>query len=205
MIMDARGTEPCPGYSQAGVKEAPETEGLSNQYVGRFDPREEIMERFRVVAAAALLFLAAATPAFAQSDGLVGSWTLVSSVVEQGGNRIEPFGPNPKGRLIFDANGRYAAMIARPGLPKLAADNRTTATPEEAKAIVAGSIAHFGSYAVNEADKTITFRIETSTHPNWDATEQKRTFAISGDELKYVGVSAVLGGASATLTWKRAR
>ena len=161
------------------------------------------MERFRVFAASALLL--AATPAFAQSGNLVGAWTLVSSVVEQGGNRIEPFGPNPKGRLIFEANGRYAAMIARPGLPKLATDNRTTATPEEAKAIVAGSIAHFGSYAVNEADKTITFRIETSTHPNWDATEQKRTYTISGDELKYVGISAVLGGASATLTWKRAR
>ena len=45
----------------------------------------------------------------------------------------------------------------------------------------------------------------TSTHPNWDATEQKRSYTISGDELKYVGVSAVVGGASATLTWKRAK
>ena len=161
------------------------------------------MERFRAIAVAALLL--AATPAFAQPANLIGSWTLVSSVVELGGNRIEPFGPNPKGALIFDANGRYAAMIMRPGLPKLASDNRTTATPEEAKAIIASSIAHFGSYVVNEADKTITFHIETSTHPNWDATEQKRTFTISGDELKYIGVSAVVGGAAATLTWKRAR
>ena len=163
------------------------------------------MERFRVFAASALLFLAATPAAFAQSKDLIGSWTLVSSVVEQGGNRIEPFGPNPKGALIFDANGRYAAMIVRPGLPKLASDNRSAATPEEAKAIVAGSIAHFGSYVVNDADKTITLRIETSTHPNWDGTEQKRTFAISVDELKYTGSSAVVGGASATLTWKRAK
>ena len=163
------------------------------------------MERFRAIAAAALLFVAAATPAFARPGNLVGYWTLVSSVVEQGGNRIEPFGPNPRGALIFDANGRYAAMIARPGLPKLASDNRTAATPDEAKAIVAGSIGHFGSYAVNEADKTITFRIETSTHPNWDATEQKRSFTISGDELKYTVGTAAVGGGSATLTWKRAK
>jgi hypothetical protein len=161
------------------------------------------MRPFRIVVAVASLGLATTPGALAQSSPLTGSWTLVSSVVEQGGNRIEPFGPNPKGALIFDANGRYAAMIMRPGLPKLASDNRTTATPEEAKAIVAGSIAHFGSYTADE--KTITFRIETSTHPNWDATEQKRSFTISGDELKYVGVSAVLGGASATLTWKRAK
>ena len=157
--------------------------------------------RIRLLAAA-LLFLAAATPTFAQSN-LVGSWTLVSSVVEQGGSRIEPFGPNPKGALIFDANGRYAAMIARPGLPKLASDNRTAATAEEARAIVAGSIAHFGSYATDE--KTITFRIETSTHANWDGAEQKRSYTISGDELKYTVATAAIGGGSATLVWRRAK
>jgi hypothetical protein len=162
------------------------------------------MHRFRTVAAIALLSLAA-SPAFAQSKDLIGSWTLVSSVIEQGGSKIEPFGPNPKGALIFDANGRYLAMIARPGLPKVASENRTAATPEETKAIVAGSIAHFGSYVINEAEKTITFRIETSTHPNWDSTEQKRQFTLAGDELKYIGVSAVVGGGSATLTWKRAK
>src|SRR6185436_5346221 len=141
------------------------------------------MRPFRIVIAVASLGLATITGALAQSGGLVGSWTLVSSVVEQGGNRIEPFGPNPKGALIFDANGRYVAMIARPGLPKLASDNRTAATPEEAKAIVAGSIAHFGAYTVSDA--TITFRIETSTHANWDGTAQKRSFTLQGDELKY--------------------
>ena len=155
--------------------------------------------------AAALAFLPAAPCAHGQSaKDLIGSWTLVSSVVEQGGNRIEPFGPNPKGALIFDANGHYAAMIVRPGLPKLASDNRTAATPEEAKAIVAGSIAHFGSYAINDADKTITFRIETSTHANWDETTQKRSFTLNGDELKYTVSTAAVGGGSATLTWKRA-
>jgi len=153
--------------------------------------------------AAALLFLASAHGARAQS--VVGSWTLVSSVIEQGGNRVEPFGPHPRGALIFDADGRYAAMILRPGLPKLASDNRAAATPEEAKAIVAGSIGHFGSYLVSDTNKTITFRIETSTHPNWDGTEQKRVFTVAGDELKYTGSSAVVGGSSVTLTWRRAK
>jgi hypothetical protein len=130
------------------------------------------MRQFRTLAALATL-LGAVPSAHAQPANLVGAWTLVSSVVELSGQKIEPFGPNPRGALIFEASGRYAAMIARPGLPKLASDNRTAATPEEAKAIVAGSIAHFGSYVISEADKTISFRIETSTHPNWDGAEQK--------------------------------
>ena len=162
------------------------------------------MRLFQIVVAVASLALASPA-ALAQSNSLVGAWTLVSSVIERGGQRIEPFGPNPKGALILDANGRYGAMIIRPGLPKLASDNRGAATPEEAKAIVAGSIGHFGSYAVSDADKTITFHIETSTHPNWDATEQKRAYTLSGDTLTYSGGSAVVGGSTVTLTWKRAK
>jgi Lipocalin-like domain len=157
----------------------------------------------RILAASGLLLVTPA--AVAQPKDLVGSWTLVSSVVEQGGNRVEPFGPNPKGALIFDTSGRYAAMIARPALPKLASDNRTAATADEAKAIVAGSIAHFGSYAISEVDKTITFRIETSTHPNWDGAEQKRNYTLSGDELKYTVSTAAVGGGSATLVWRRVK
>jgi hypothetical protein len=163
------------------------------------------MRQFRTSAAlAALLSTTAAATAEAAKE-LVGAWTLVSSVVEQGGQKIEPFGPNPRGALIFEANGRYAAMIVRPGLPKLASDNRTAASAEEAKAIVAGSIGHFGSYVVSAADKTITFRIETGTHPNWDGAEQKRNDTLSGDELKYTVGTAAVGGGSATLVWRRAR
>ena len=79
--------------------------------------------KFRILASLGLLFLA--TPAFAQaSKDLVGSWTLVSSTVQQGANTLQPFGADPKGALIFGADGRYVAMIARAGLPKFAGDNR---------------------------------------------------------------------------------
>jgi hypothetical protein len=135
---------------------------------------------------------------------LAGTWTLVSVVAEQGGNKTEPFGPHPKGILMVDANDRYVIAIARAGLPKVASNNRTTGTPEENKAIVGGSITHFGTLAVNAADKTITFKIETATFPNWDGTEQKRAFTVTGDELTYT-VPAASGGGTATTVWKRAK
>ena len=40
--------------------------------------------------------------------------------------------------------------------------------------------------------------------PNWDHAEQKRSFAIAGDELKYTVPSASAGGA-ATVIWKRVK
>ncbi len=142
---------------------------------------------------------------FAQTaKDLAGTWTLVSLVNEQGGNKTDPFGPNPKGILTVDANGRYVIVIVRAGLPKVASNNRTTATPEENKAIVGGSLANFGTVSVNAADKTITFKIETATFPNWDRTEQKRAFTITGDELKYT-FAVPSGGGTATAVWKRAK
>ena len=135
---------------------------------------------------------------------LAGTWTLVSIVNEQGGNRTDPFGPNPKGILAVDANGRYVIAIARAGLPKVASNNRTTATPEENKAVVGGSIAHFGTLSVNAADKTITLKIETATFPNWDGTEQKRAFTLTGDKLQWM-VPAASGGGTSTTVWERAK
>ena len=135
---------------------------------------------------------------------LVGTWTLVSNTNEQDGNKTDTFGPHPKGLLTVDANGRYVLAIVRAGLPKVASNNRTTATPEENKAIVQGSIVHFGTLSVNAADKTITFKIETATFPNWDGTEQQRAFTVTGDELKYT-VPAASGGGITTAVWKRAK
>ena len=155
-----------------------------------------------------LLFLGVVLSAgevFAQTTkDLAGTWTLVSAVTEQGGNKTDPFGPNPKGILMVDANGRYVLTIARAGLPKIASNNRTTATPEENKAIVGGSIAHFGTLSVNAADQTMTFKIETGTFTNRDGTEEKRAFTVTGDELKLT-VPAASGAGTSTAVWKRAK
>jgi hypothetical protein len=77
-------------------------------------------------------------------------------------------------------------------------------TPEENKAVVQASIAHFGRYTVDEANKTISFHIETSTFPNWNGTEQKRPFTLTGDELVW-RTPASTGGGTAEVVLKRAK
>src|SRR5574337_200972 len=89
---------------------------------------------------------------------LVGAWTYVAvDTVRPDGTRSAMYGSSPQGMAIFDANGHYALLTARPDLPRFASGNRMDGTSEEYKAISQGSISHFGRYAVNEADKTITF------------------------------------------------
>jgi hypothetical protein len=77
-------------------------------------------------------------------------------------------------------------------------------TPEENKAVVQGSIAHFGGYSINEADKTITFQIDTSTFPNWNGVVQKRPFTLTADELKWT-TPAASGGGSGEVVLKRVK
>jgi hypothetical protein len=159
----------------------------------------------------ALLFVGVALPsgdAVGQEktlkEQLVGTWTYVSvDTIRPDGSRVPMYGPNPTGLAVFDSNGRYILMTARSGQPKFASNNRTEGTPEEYKAVVQGSIAHFGRYAVNEADKTITFHIETSTFPNWNGAEQKRPFILTGDILKWT--TAASSGGSAEVVLKRAK
>ena len=136
------------------------------------------------VAASAILACLAPQKADAQTaQDLVGTWTLVSSTFQQSGAPTESFGPNPLGTLIFGSDGRYVLVFLRRDLPKVASNNRLSETAEESRAIAQGSVAHFGTYSVNGADKTLVFRIENSTFPNWNGTEQARPFTLAGDEL----------------------
>jgi len=145
-----------------------------------------------------------APPAEAQSaKDVVGTWVIAAAdTVRPDGSRSANYGPDPKGVVMFDASGRYAFILSRSGLPKFASSNRTLGTHDENKAVVQGSVAHFGRYTVNDSDKTITFHIEASTFPNWDGAEQKRPFTLSGDVLTY-RVSAATGGGMAEVMLKR--
>ena len=159
-------------------------------------------------AASILCFALAVSAGDAAAQGeksLVGTWTLVSEMnTDASGKKESTFGANAKGQVIFASNGRYALVISRADLPKFAANSRAKGTAEENKAVVGGSIAHFGKYSVDEKDKSFTAHVESSTYPNWNGTNQKRAFSISGDELKWSVAAASVGG-SAELVWKRVK
>jgi hypothetical protein len=144
--------------------------------------------------------------ALAQSaSNVVGTWELVSSVTEKNGVRTDQFGTGAKGMLTFDADGHFMLTIIGPNLPRFAADNRAGGTPEENSAVVSKSIAMIGTYSVDPAAKTLTFKVISATFPNWNGTEQKRLISPgSADELKYITPTASSGGVG-TVTWKRAR
>ena len=95
-------------------------------------------------------------------------------------------------------------IITRADLPKFAANNRTAGTPEENKAVVQGSLAYFATVTIDETGKIITDHIEGCTFPNWNGTDRKLSFSLSGDELDEMSISTPSTGVgTAHLVWKR--
>jgi hypothetical protein len=161
-----------------------------------------------IITAAALIFgvFLPSEEAVAQTmaKNIVGTWTLVSITVEQGGHIVNYFGSNPQGQAIFEPNGRFSMIITRSDLPKFAYNNREAGTAEENKVVVQGSIANFGTYSVNETDKAVTLHIEGSTYPNWKGVDHKRVFTLSGNKLSWTNPTPSRTEV-AQLVWKHAQ
>jgi hypothetical protein len=131
---------------------------------------------------------------------LMGTWLLISAQNEK---KADIFGPHPTGMLVFDASGHFSSQVMRGDLPKLASSDRTKAGPEESQAVIRGYIAYFGTYSVT-APGALTLHILGGSFPNWNGADQKRAFAINGDEMQYTNLVTSFGGASAHLRWRRA-
>lgn len=139
-------------------------------------------------------------------DAIVGAWSLVSVTSEMDdGKKGEPFGQSPKGIVIFSSDGHFSLFQSRADIPKIAANDRAKATPEEAQAIVGSSIAYYGTYTIDEQTKVMVVNLAASTYPNVAAIpDQKRTItALTSDELKFDNPRTP-NGMTLRTAWKRA-
>src|SRR5258708_35817742 len=89
------------------------------------------------------------------SKQLIGSWKLTDWVLQVvgEGNR-EPFGPNPKGRLVMTLEGHWMVIIT-------GADRHPAKTNDENLPLFDSVLAYSGFYTA-EADR-ITAKVESSS------------------------------------------
>jgi hypothetical protein len=172
---------------------------------------EEIMYRRGLVALASTMLIASSAllamnkVSAQQQSQLTGVWTFVS-----GGAKLPDgspaWGANPKGLLIFTADGHYSSQLLRSDRPKFTADSRIKGTPEENRAAVHGYIGSFGTYSVDSAGKNFTIKFTASSYPNLEGTEQTRPFTIEGSELRITNPAPSIGGGSPSqLVYRRAK
>ena len=160
---------------------------------------------FKLLVAALLIGFAQQT--YAQQslkDQIVGAWAFESSNAKRiDGSPL--WGEAPRGLFILTPSGHFSWQVFRSDRPLFASKNRLIATPDELKVSNAGTLAYFGTYSIDEAEKTITFRTTASTFPNAEDEVIKRVITkLTSDELVYANPATTLGQ-SINAVFKRAK
>jgi hypothetical protein len=160
----------------------------------------------------ALALSSTATAAAAQSaknlkDQIVGTWNfVVAEVTAPDGKKSYPFGETPKGILIVTPDGRFAQIHVAADVPKIASNNRMTGTSEEYAAIMRRSLSVFGTYTIDEANKTVTYHIVSASFPNWEGEAQTRTIdKLTAEEFVNTNPNVAGGRGSASNLYRRAK
>lgn len=133
-------------------------------------------------------------------DQVVGSWTIVSNTEDYADGSKSMWGPDIKGSLMMAANGQFSLQIGVGGRPV------PQGNPAENPA--GKYIAYFGTYAISDADKTLTFNIVRSSFPAWDGTQQKRIVTAAGDQLSFKAAAPIpsaKGPFVPTVVWDRVK
>jgi hypothetical protein len=81
---------------------------------------------------------------------------------------------NPRGIIILAGNGNYAWTV-------IAGGRKDASAP--------GAASNFGTWSVNEADKTVTIHAVGSSNPANEGTDLKLNISLNGEELKTTGNS----------------
>jgi hypothetical protein len=165
------------------------------------------MKTIQIILAALSLALANAAAAQDLQNQLIGTWDFVVAQVRAPDGKISfPFGESPKGILVFTPDGRFAQVHVASDVPKIASNNRLTGTPQEYAEIMRRSLSVFGTYTVDDAKKTVTYHIISSSFPNWQGEAQTRTIdKLTADEFINTNPNVAGGRGSASNFYKRAK
>jgi hypothetical protein len=137
-----------------------------------------------ITAIAACLLTSKATAQQALlKDQLIGTWSLVAaSDVYENGRSVDDWGPTVKGAISYDANGRFSwIIIGEKAISK-------SGSPRVADRM---AIAYIGSYSVDEATKTVTYKIERGSNSQLDGLSRKASIIIQGNGMKQIATPII--------------
>lgn len=134
---------------------------------------------------------------------LSGTWTLVAADVEHpDGTRGRDYGAAPSGLLMIDDRGRYSLQIFKSERERFASGDKASGTPTEYRDAVMGSSTHFGAITVDSGNHAIVFHIQHASFPNWEGTQQTRSYQLRDGELSYQVTPRPNGDVPISI-WKR--
>jgi hypothetical protein len=140
-------------------------------------------------------------------DQIVGTWILVSTETMTQSSKRYPYGTDPRGILILEPIGRYAAVQGRIDRPKLKSAVRRDVTKEEFGAAAMEFAANFGTWATwaVTVDKALARRVEGALNPNLEGIITKASISLVGDTLRLSGELNPVTGERVDAVYRRAK
>jgi hypothetical protein len=160
----------------------------------------------RLATTATLLLDAATSNAEQKPNKVAGTWNLIAATVESDGVISHPYGPEPRGRLVFTPDLYFVEFLHDPRIPRFASDQRGGGTDAENRAVLAGSLALYGRYTVNAQGNFSGNTVEGSSFPNWTGdvrTSRELRMDVQGERM--IERFQRPGGAKVSLVFERAR
>ena len=118
-----------------------------------------------------------------------GPWSLTScNSTTAKGEKTAYCANNPRGILILAGNGNYASTT-------IAGGRKDTDAP--------GVAANFGTWSVNEADKTVTLHFVGAFNPVNEGKDLKLNISLNGEEMRVTGDLSTIGGGHFDSTYRR--
>lgn len=99
------------------------------------------------------------------------------------GEIVYPYGENAIGSLIYDSSGRMSVQIMRRDREPFSSTEWETTPAEEIKKAIEGFTAFFGSFEVDDANKTVIHRAQGHVLPGSVGKTLRREFEFAGDLL----------------------
>lgn len=133
---------------------------------------------------------------------LTGTWKLQSWKAKlKDGSEVYPRGQHPRGRLMYDDNGKMMVLIINPELEKFQSPDFYKATYEEMAKGFKNALSYFGSYELDLANKRVRHHVEACSFPNWIGEIQLRNFNLANGILTLS--STYLDGSVQELVWEK--
>ena len=129
----------------------------------------------------------------AVEERLVGSYRLLAfENYADDGEVARPFGDDPKGFIVYTADGYMSAILMRADRPNFAAGDILGGTDAEKLEAFSSSSAYAGRWEI--VDDRIIHHLEVTTYPNWTGTDQPRQFELTDTHFTLFPPKMIMNG-----------
>jgi hypothetical protein len=138
------------------------------------------------------------------AEQLLGSWRLHSWTIVGDDTVRTPFGGDPMGTLIYSADGRMVAVVARSDRSPLPGNKPSDAGAVELAAAMLSFFCYSGRWSIDGT--AVIHSVDLALNPGMVGTDQRREIELSADGLGLTlsaDEQTTRGQRRHALAWKR--